>query len=146
MTVQFRTTGIANAPGEAPGAASDAIVVVLCAEEMLRDAIAYWLTAARARVHVAENGYAASRLLRAPKQGVLVTDRVLPPWPGLETFRALRARVADLRIAFVDSGNRDELSLARVTGVTDILPRPLTRQAVIAATVHLAHAPGRSAS
>jgi hypothetical protein len=62
---------------------------------------------------------------------LLITDRVLPPWPGLDTFRQLRAANPRLRIAFVDNGNADTWILARVTGATIRLPQPLTRRAVV---------------
>jgi DNA-binding response OmpR family regulator len=131
---------VMNATTALPEQTDIAGVIILCAEEVLRDAIAYWCSALPVRAQVAEDGYHANRLLRAGPWGLLVTDRVLPPWPGLDTFRALRARMPGLRIAFVDGGSRDDLSLARVTGVTDILPRPLTRLAVADAVGRLARA------
>jgi len=59
-----------------------------------------------------------------------VTDRILPPWPGLDTFRQLRERNPGLRIAFVEGASREDVGLARVTGASIVLPRPLRRQAV----------------
>lgn len=104
--------------------------VILCADEVLRDALAYWFASLPFGARVATDGYHANRLLKTGGWRLLLTDRVLPPWPGLDTFRSLRARLPGLRIAFVDRGSRDDLSLARLTGVTDILARPLTRQTV----------------
>ena len=110
-------------------------VVILCADEEVRDVIAYWFTSLPARTLVAEDGYHANRILQAGLCRLLVTDRVLPPWPGLDTFLSLRARYSSLRIAFVDNGNLDDWILARVTGATVLLHRPLIRQAVIEALV-----------
>lgn len=132
------TTGSAD-PARAD-AADAAGVVILCAEEVVRDAIAYWCGALPVRASVAADGYDATRLLREGRWGLLVTDRILPPWPGLDTFRALRDRMPGLGIAFVDGGSRDDLRLARLTGVTEILPRPLTRQALAASVGRLARA------
>lgn len=105
-------------------------VVILCAEETVRAAIAYWATLLPVQIVVAEDGYHANRALRNGDCRLLVTDRVLPPWPGLDTFRTLRDRNPDLRIAFVEGARLEEVGLARVTGATDVLPRPLRRQAV----------------
>jgi DNA-binding NtrC family response regulator len=116
-------------------------VVILCADEAARDAIAYWLTSSAAPTFVAGNGYDASRILQDGRCEWLVTDRILPPWPGLDTFLVLRGRNPGLRIAFVDSGNLHDWSLARVTGATALLQRPLTRKAVVAALAHCKSAP-----
>ena len=60
----------------------------------------------------------------------LVTDRVLPPWPGLDNFLSLRTTHPKLRIAFIENGNLDDRILARVTGASVLLPRPLSRKTV----------------
>jgi DNA-binding response OmpR family regulator len=105
-------------------------VVILCAEETIRAAIAYWSTHLPVRTIVADDGYHANRVLQTDNCRLLVTDRVLPPWPGLDTFRRLRARNPELRIAFVEGVAREDIGLAKVTGATDVLARPLCRQSV----------------
>jgi DNA-binding NtrC family response regulator len=107
-------------------------IVVLCAEEAVRDVLAYWLTSQPGRTVVAADGYAAAKAIENGCRW-LVTDRVLPPWPGLDTFLTLRSRHPALRIAYVENGNVHDAILARVTGASALLPRPLTRQAVSAA-------------
>lgn len=104
-------------------------IVVLCAEEEVRDVIAYWLSTEPANTLVAEDGYQAAKALDDGCRW-LVTDRVLPPWPGLDTFLTLRSQHPDLRIAFVENDNVHDGILARVTGASVLLPRPLTRRAV----------------
>ena len=106
-------------------------VVILCAEEAVRAAIAYWATVMPVQTVVAEDGYQANRALRNSDCRLLVTDRVLPPWPGLDRFRDLRERIPALRIAFVEGVSHQDVSLARVAGVTHVIPRPLRRQAVV---------------
>ena len=108
-------------------------VIVLCSAEEVRDVIAYWFSSLPARTAVAEDGYDAGRLLRDGSCRLLITDRVLPPWPGLDSFLSLRARNPRLRIAFVDNGSRDDRILARVTGARIFLAKPLSRQQVIGA-------------
>jgi twitching motility two-component system response regulator PilG len=105
-------------------------VVILCAEEEIRDVIAYWLTSLPARTVVAEDGYHAAKLMQNGCRW-LFTDRVLPPWPGLDTFLSIRAHHPRLRIAYVENGTLHDGILARVTGANVLLQRPLTRQAVV---------------
>jgi DNA-binding response OmpR family regulator len=119
------------ASGEETAVAPEVNVVILCADEATRAAIAYWSTPLPVRTLVAEDGYHANCILRAGGCRVMVTDRVLPPWPGLPTFRQLRDRNPRLRIAFVEAASKDEVALARVIGATDVLLRPLRRQAVV---------------
>ena len=108
-------------------------VVVLCAEEELRDVITYWFMSLPVRTFVTTDGYAANVTLRAMGSGLLITDRVLPPWPGLDTFRRLQCANPYLRIAFVDDGGRDGAMLARLTGANAVLSRPLSRKQVLGA-------------
>jgi DNA-binding response OmpR family regulator len=114
------------------GTDRDGGIVILCTDEGTRDVVAYWLESAGHRVTVARDGHAASRALRDGRGRLLVTDRVLPPWPGLDTFLALRARDPGLGIAVVETGDLDERILARVTGATALLRKPLSRAAVLA--------------
>jgi twitching motility two-component system response regulator PilG len=104
-------------------------IVILCAEEEVRDVIAYWLSSRQSRPVVVGNGYHAAEALQNGCRW-LITDRVLPPWPGLDTFLTLRSQHPDLRIAFVESGNVHDGILAKVTGASVLLPRPLSRQAL----------------
>jgi DNA-binding response OmpR family regulator len=124
------STDTAAAPIDRESGSRNAIVI-LCAEEGARDVIAYWL-GAPGEVVVAEDGYHAARLLDQGSRW-LVTDRVLPPWPGLGTFLELHGRYPRMRIAFVENGSREERILARVTGADVLLAKPLTRRAVSAA-------------
>jgi DNA-binding response OmpR family regulator len=105
-------------------------IVIVCAEESARDVIAHWLTLNGMKAVVAADGYEAARALR---QGCrwLVTDRVLPPWPGLDQFLSLRSRYPELGIIFIEGPNVHDTILARVTGADVTLARPLTRRAVI---------------
>lgn len=104
-------------------------IVILCADEEVRDLIAYWLSSEPARTLVAEDGYRAAKALESGCRW-LVTDRVLPPWPGLDTFLTLRSQHPNLRIAFVENGDIHAGILAKVTGASVLLPRPLSRRAV----------------
>ena len=106
--------------------------VILCVDEAARDAIAYWLNESQVDTAVARDGYEATNLLTVENARLLVTDRILPPWPGLSTFRALKSAYPKLRVAFVEDGIPDSHITARVSGADLFLPRPLRRSAVLA--------------
>ena len=108
-------------------------VVVLSTDEMVRDAVAYWFKALSIQTVATADGYEANRAIKEGGVRLLITDRILPPWPGLDTFRQLRTANPTLRVAYVDDGSWDGAILARVAGSGVILPRPLVRQQVIEA-------------
>lgn len=108
-------------------------VVILCADDEVRDVITYWFTSLSVRTYPTTDGYEAARILKTTAVGLLVTDRVLPPWPGLDTLRQLQSANPPLRIAVVDDGTRDGVILARISGATVVLTRPLSRLRVIEA-------------
>ena len=108
-------------------------VVVLSSDEMLRDAVAYWFNSLAILTVATADGYAANQAIKEGDVRLLIMDRVLPPWPGLDTFRQLRSAHPSLRVAYVDDGSWDGAILARVAGSVVILPRPLDRRRVIQA-------------
>jgi CheY-like chemotaxis protein len=110
-------------------------VLILCADETARDALAYWLRSSKVATEVAVDGYEASERLRSGAFRLLVTDRLLPPWPGLDAFVRLKQRLTKLRVAFIDDGVPDTQALARAAGADVILPRPLRRASVLRATL-----------
>jgi DNA-binding NtrC family response regulator len=112
-------------------------VVILCGEEEVRDVIAYWFTSLPTPTMVAADGHQANRILRERNCRLLITDRVLPPWPGLDTFRSLRDRNPRLRVAYVENGNIHDQIVAGLFGVTEYCPRPLTRKSVIQALLRV---------
>lgn len=103
-------------------------VIVLCTDEATRDTLAYWLSLVPAKAYIPADGYEATRILKANACTALITDRMLPPWPGLDTLMSLREAYPQLRIVVVDDGNPDTRPLARVTGAHAVLARPLARQ------------------
>ena len=75
-------------------------VIVLSSEETLRDAVAYWFKTLSIPTIATADGYEANRALKDVGAGLLITDRLLPPWPGLGTFRELQAANPALRVAW----------------------------------------------
>lgn len=117
----------------APSSVDAPSVIVLSSEEALRDAVAYWFTSLSVPTVATADGYEANRALKHGGVGLLITDRLLPPWPGLDTFRDLQSANPRLRVAYVDDGSWDGAILARIAGATVILSRPLDRRRVIEA-------------
>jgi len=109
--------------------------VVLSADDGMNKRIAYWLSTARHAAATARSGYAARALIVDGTTRLLVTDRLLPPWPGLDTIFRLRQSVADLKVAFLGDGVPDNQRLALSAGADVILPYPLRRAHVLDAAV-----------
>lgn len=116
-----------------PGGSPPSSVVVLCADEAARDALAYWLNSSGISAVIARSGYQARSLLSVAGTRMLVTDRALPPWPGLGTISALKKATSELKVAVLDNGVPDNAALARAAGADVVLPWPLRRANVIAA-------------
>ena len=104
-------------------------VVIVCAEREMREAMAYWLTLDSMEPVLAADGYDAAHALRTGCRW-LITDRVLPPWPGLDLVSTLRRKYPSLAVIFIENSNVHETILARVLGAHVTLPRPLTRRAL----------------
>lgn len=130
MTLTERTErGETRDPASKPGlAVSD--VIILCAGEADRDVLAYWCQGLPVRVLVAADGHEARHVIVSAPAPLLITDRALPPWPGLEPLAILRAANPALRIAYLDGGMPDDRIIARVTGAAIVLRKPLSRQDV----------------
>lgn len=106
-------------------------VIVLCADDKARESIAKFFDTLPIRTFIANCGFQANRILNETPCRLMITDRLLPPWPGLGRFGRLRIRKPSLRIAFVDNGTPDGRALVNAVGATDFLPRPVTRQSLV---------------
>jgi DNA-binding response OmpR family regulator len=93
--------------------------------------LAYWLDLGGIPTGVALTGYDARAMLTRGATRLLVTDRVLPPWPGLDTLVSLKQTFSGLKVAFIDDGLPDTRTLVRSAGADIILPRPLRRATVL---------------
>jgi DNA-binding response OmpR family regulator len=116
--------------------------VILSSDASVGDRIAYWLSTAGHRPAVAGTGYVAHRAIVEGSTRLLITDRLLPPWPGLDTMFGLKQSIAGLTIAFLGDGVPDTRRLALQAGADLILPTPLRRIHVLEA-MELADSAGR---
>lgn len=108
-------------------------VVVLCADQETREVLRFWLHGAGVPVAVAADGPSAAALLAEKERGGLIVDRFLPPWPGLDTIRALKRRHPALRVIVIGGGDSDTARLARAVGADVLLERPLRRSGILRA-------------
>jgi DNA-binding response OmpR family regulator len=117
-------------------------VVVLCLDERYRTALAHWLRSDGMRVEIADGGRCAKELLGVGSRRVLVTDRVLPPWPGLPRVADLKRSSAQLRVVAIDKGDRDSRYVAFAAGADAVISPPLRRDEVMRA-IRVAEGQGR---
>lgn len=108
-------------------------VVVLCAEERLRQLLAYWLGSMPLDVTMVANGrVAADVLARHGGEAVLVTDRTLPPWPGLPPLPMLKQQNPLLRIVVIGGGAGGPVQAPglSLSGADVTMTRPFSRLAL----------------
>ena len=109
-------------------------VVVLRAEPRLRQLLGYWLSAVTPELTVAATGWQAAALLSDSAQStILITDRIVPPWPGLPPIPALKQANPRLRVVVVpgQDGGPSSAAGGLAGGADETLPRPLSRAAVL---------------
>lgn len=130
----------------APGSGRTSVspgAVVLCANRATSATVVYWLRKLGISTTAASTGYQARELLLEAPARLLITDRALPPWPGLDTLIALKQQFSALKVAVLDDGVPDNRTLARSAGADIILARPLRKSDLIEACI-AADVPPRS--
>ena len=118
---------------EDPQVLEELNVVVLCLDEHYPAALAHWLRSVGRRVEVVDSGLQAKQLLRTGGRWVLVTDRVLPPWPGLSRLASLKRSHKLLRIVAIDRGDADSRYVALAAGADAVVSPPLRRNVAMQA-------------
>ena len=106
-------------------------VVILCRDEEVRDMVVYWIASSGVMASVAKDGHDAARILRNGCARLLITDRMLPPWPGLGTFRDIKHRHHGLRIAVIEDPSREASVLGQRVGADMVLETPLRHADVL---------------
>ena len=117
-------------------------VVVLCRDEQYSVTLAHWLRLAGVRVQTMERGRQAKQLLHTGERWVLVTDQVLPPWPGLSRLASLKRSHKLLRIVVIDRGDADSRYVALAAGADAVVSPPLRRNVAMRA-IGVAEGSGR---
>lgn len=111
--------------------ANEDLIVVLCADPDHAIRISYWLGEAGHESIHADHGHDAAHILRTRSVGAIITDRLLPPWPGLVAFPLLKKSRPGIAIIYVGDTEAYSTSLAYAAGATHVLSCPLRRQAVL---------------
>lgn len=117
-------------------------MVILCLDERYRTTLAHWLRSDGMVVEIADDGSRAKELLGAGSREVLVTDRVLPPWPGLPRLATLKRMSGRLHIVAIDKGDPDSRYVAFAAGADAVVSPPLRRDEVMRA-IRVAQGSGR---
>jgi DNA-binding response OmpR family regulator len=104
--------------------------------------LAYWLRSVGMNMEIAESGRRGRALLQEGGTQVLVTDRVLPPWPGLRRLTVLKQSSDHLRIVAIDKGDPDSRWVAFAAGADAVISPPLRRDDVMRA-IRVAEGQGR---
>jgi len=108
-------------------------VVVLCLDDHYSTTLAHWLRSAGIRVEIVNSGRQAKQLLRSSDRRVFVTDRVLPPWPGLSRLASLKRTHKHLRLVTIDRGDADSRYVALAAGADAVVSPPLRRDVAMRA-------------
>jgi DNA-binding response OmpR family regulator len=106
----------------------------LVGDEDLREAIRYWSTDLGLTVDTVCSGARAAKLLRKVEYQALVTDRVIPPWPGLDSLPKLKRQYPDLRvIVLLRRGPVGVASLLRLVGADEVIEGPMRVSTLVSA-------------
>ena len=100
--------------------------------------VQHWLAAAGHNVKCATSGNAARRLLETQRFDVVVTDVLMPDGDGVELIEACKAAEPTARIVAISGGGKymdggSCLKIARGFGADAAVPKPFTRQELMAA-------------
>jgi CheY-like chemotaxis protein len=109
-------------------------VLVADDSKIVRVKISRLLTGQTYRVALAESGEQALELLAAERPHVVITDVEMPGIDGFELTRQVRANPAwsDLPVLMITSSD-DKREQAEAAGVTQLLGKPYSEEALIAA-------------
>jgi DNA-binding response OmpR family regulator len=139
---QSRRNEVRTLPQSIGEAEEETKVVILCLDERYRTTLAHWLRSGGMGVEMADDGSRAKVLLGAGSRDVLITDRVLPPWPGLPRLADLKRSSPWLCIVAIDKGDPDSRYVAFAAGADAVISPPLRRDEVMRA-IRVAEGQGR---
>ena len=106
-------------------------------DALMRGLLGEWLREAEYRVHQADNGESALKMLRRRLVGLLITDIDMPGRDGAQTLHEARYLLPGLPVIAISGGARDGrqnwAAVALKLGATRTLAKPFERQALLAA-------------
>jgi DNA-binding response OmpR family regulator len=110
-------------------------ILVIDDDEMIRALTCRFLATVGYDVQQAPSGKAGLVSLRQQHADVIITDIVMPDMEGLELIRALRLADPEVKIIAMSGsgqGPASYLDLALKFGARQVLPKPFTRDSLIA--------------
>jgi DNA-binding response OmpR family regulator len=109
-------------------------IIILVANNDLRNTASYWSETLGFAVDTARNGAHAAKLLQEGAYKALVTDRFVPPWPGLESIPKLKRRYPSVRlVVLLKRGPIGIGSMLRVAGADAVIEPPVRQAALMTA-------------
>jgi DNA-binding response OmpR family regulator len=109
-------------------------LIVLVANHDLRESASYWSHDLGFAVEVARNGGHAAKLLQEGAYQAIITDRFVPPWPGLASIPRLKRLYPSTRlVVLLKRGPVGIGSMLRVAGADAVLEPPVRQAALMTA-------------
>lgn len=104
------------------------VILIADDEDGLREIFAESLKLSGYRVHTAENGEAALKILKREAVDLLLTDILMPDVDGIELIMQVRRTYPDLKVLAMSGGGRTAadvlINIARRLGVHGTLEKP----------------------
>jgi DNA-binding response OmpR family regulator len=111
-------------------------ILMLIADDDLREIASYWSEALGWTVDVASHGGHATKMLRNVGYRALVTDRFIPPWPGLDSIPKLKRRYPRVRIVvLLNRGPIGTAAVLRLAGADAVIEPPVRQAALMDAVL-----------
>ena len=122
-------------------------ILVIDDDDLVRDTVRDMLESGGHEARAVADGVAGLDALAADPADLVVTDILMPNKDGVETIIALRRRFPGVKIIAMSGGgqarNLDFLELAAKVGASEVLVKPFTREALLAAVARVLGTPGR---
>jgi DNA-binding response OmpR family regulator len=103
--------------------------IILVESDAIRRVVTYFLQTSGVTATIAANGQSAANALHSGVPQLLITDRILPPWPGLGRITEAKSRHGALRVAMVEDSTSSDV--ARQAGVDVMLSMPVLRHEIL---------------
>lgn len=116
-------------------------ILVIDDEEPIRDVLQQTLEHAGYDVAVAADGLEGIKSFRENPADLIIIDMIMPQKDGIETIMDLKIEAPELKIIAISgggpSGPKDYLEVAEGIGASHILPKPITKDALLQAVQNL---------
>ena len=105
--------------------------IVLVEDDSIRRILAFFLESSEVSRSLPRTGQAAAKALCNGVPQLLITDRLLPPWPGLGRISEVKSRHGALSVAMLEDAQSSSRDLSKAAGVDFVLSVPVLRHEVL---------------